>query len=309
MKSEAQHKSACQTLKRGKRVPMDPFRSLVPALGPLVDGFILSSAVGPLQALLQSVTSSRGTPTERNERESMYAIAHRTNSCHLIGRVLAAGANAIEIDVRFGLGSWYVEHDFVHPLSTTLSSWLASAQEAFHIFSTRWTLLIVDIKTSRDNNLEALRSTIRNALPDLYAIYSISNLEDATAFDHVIPSLHLKDGLAVDYHNNPLEVRDFFIQRGVTRFWYGNGINAPMHHMVELFGPNVRRSLAEAAVLKRATPRFRTYAWTVPTEALVAEYLCFCDGVMVNEDLIPAAVGMIERIGQLAIPGRDSPFW
>ncbi len=219
------------------------------------------------------------------KRRPAYLIAHRQNDKGDIAGALQKGANAIECDVRVKDNEWYVDHDGVYAWSTKLSDWLVQAADCASSFGQAFALIVFDIKTPE--KLASLRSAVRAALPaDLNTIFSIADYSDRNAFAEIAGDLKPNEGLAIDAHNSPSEVEDYFNCIGVSQYWYGNGI------FTGGIGPHVYESLVKACGLRDEGKGIKkAYVWTLAKDSSIRDYLYSVgvDGVMVNPSTLADA--------------------
>ncbi|KAI9016739.1 hypothetical protein DFJ74DRAFT_644613 [Hyaloraphidium curvatum] len=231
---------------------------------------------------------------------SLYVIAHRCNDVPKISQSLALGCNDIEIDAIRINGRWYADHGELAAIDrillvqrTFMRDWADGAAAAYGQFRHQWLVLIVDLKNYAET--ADLYLQLRERLPHLFIIFSVSHQDSAQgAFGPIWPLQSDRDGYAVDGNNNWGHVVYWFQSRGITRSWYGNGLNAAMNGV-------------EGAGARGDT--YRTYAWTLRREQ-VRDFSrgARCDAVMVNQDTIADAVAAARDEGVLAVPGYHNPF-
>src|SRR5262249_58412444 len=91
----------------------------------------LTALALPLAALLASSPAWAGA-----KKRPLYVIAHRCNDPEKVTAAVAAGANAIECDPRWGRvtvfakRNWFIDHDGVYAWSTRLDPWLDAVAAA-----------------------------------------------------------------------------------------------------------------------------------------------------------------------------------
>lgn len=247
-------------------------------------------------------------PKER--QRPVYLIAHRCNDPEDIEKALSQGANAIECDLRWDAANnyWKVDHDILADWSTKLSDWLDAAKKAADKHGDKFALIVFDIKTPEQ--LPNLLNTAREALPDdLNLLFSTASYEDRGCFDPILNSLRKNEGVAIDEHNNPQEVKEHFTSKGVTNFWYGNGITGLG---LPLLGPNVWPSAKKAAKMRDHDQAIKkVYVWTVATDESIGEYLSIArvDGVMVNTPKLQEAKKILNAAWDARLAERaDNAF-
>lgn len=234
----------------------------------------------------------------------VYIINHRTNSEGDIEDALKEGANALEIDVQYGNGQWVVDHDGVFLWSTELDDWLDTAAEMAEEFGEAFALIIFDIKTPVQ--LMDLRNKARNKLPaGLNRIFSVAEYSSRTALQAIDQGLRSYEGVAIDFDNDPVRVQSHFTGRGVTNFWYGNGICVPCLAL------NVRSSLVQATGLRDGGAGIKkTYVWTLGQKSSIADYFknVKVDGVMVNTGEVTMARNTAVQEGKRISVRSESAF-
>lgn len=221
-------------------------------------------------------------------KKPVYVIAHRINDADEIEEALDKGANAVELDVRWGRitifnkRNWYVDHDGVYVWSTKLKDWLKECQRLHkdkpNLFK-KLALIIFDIKTPKQ--LLHLRSKVRETLPhDLNVIYSVGNYNDRYKLIVLKDGLKTNEGLAIDYKASPTKVRNFFVEKGVDNFWYGDGICAGC------IEPNrVSTNISNAVKMRNDRREIKgVYTWTYAAYERILFYIQDkdVDGILVN---------------------------
>lgn len=120
-----------------------------------------------------------------------------------------------------------------------------------------------------------LLMTIRQHLTfdnDLNIIISIANRDhnQGAFFDRIVDILGPREGLMIDFENDPGAVSNYFTNRGVTNQGYGNGISFTNF----ILGPYYRYALEAACGIRAhaGRPRF-IYVWTVNAHDELREYI------------------------------------
>jgi glycerophosphoryl diester phosphodiesterase len=217
----------------------------------------------------------------------VYIIAHRINDTDDIEKALDQGANALELDVRWGRvflfskRQWYVDHDGVYFWSNTLNNWFKGYQRLQRdkpdLFE-KLALVIFDIKTPEQ--LIRLRNEVRQVLPKKNVIYSVNSYEDRDKLIILKNDLKNNEGLAIDYKADPIDVRNFFVEKGVHNFWYGDGVCAGCYEP-----PRVSRNIIKAVDQRNKEHGIKgVYAWTYAACDSIYHYIQErdVDGIMVN---------------------------
>jgi glycerophosphoryl diester phosphodiesterase len=213
----------------------------------------------------------------------VYLIGHNTNSIAEVRAALAAGANAIEIDVTAyedNLDALCIDHAGLtgdspgDPGAPRFSDYLRALRPIADQMGERLALVVFDVKSpaATPAHGRTMLKDIRAILTSgtrLNIVMSVADvtsstpykLNGATVFDDIVSTLDPREGLMVDQDDSPDRVASFFRSRGVTRFCYGNGTSFNLSDE----GAMVYRTPIEQACWMRATklgPRF-IYAWTV----------------------------------------------
>ncbi|MBC7891196.1 MAG: hypothetical protein H7Y12_03200 [Sphingobacteriaceae bacterium] len=275
--------------------------------GPLVAGALGAPGWWSAQWKIDAgVRAAQAAP--RVAVRPLYVVAHRCNSPSLLTDALNRGANAIEFDVRYGKPvagadpAWYVEHDFANVGSTKLSDWLDAARPLAER-TPHWALLYVDIKTAE--RLDELKRMLREKLPaSIQILYSMGNYADRDAFDKVLP-LEANEGLSIDYHTNVQEVKDYFVSKGISRCWFGIGLNAGMS---EASKPMLLTASKEAVQVRNTTSQIaKTCVWTFESESSIRRYFdkVRVDAMLVNPRAIDIGIRVARENGRLAT--RNDP--
>ena len=166
--------------------------------------------------------------------QPVYIIAHRCNTDGDVSDVVSnQGINAIEADFSYGkplVGAdprWVVDHDGVFTFSTDLNDWLDDVAAT----SSTLSLVIFDIKDP-DGPLDQLYDKARAKLgADINLLFSIGDYESRNQFDQIKSRLENdpRAGAAIDFlvdDETQAKVQSFFISKGITKYWYGDGFNA-----------------------------------------------------------------------------------
>jgi glycerophosphoryl diester phosphodiesterase len=245
----------------------------------------LASAVGvsapiSLRAIMQRLA---------DPRRPFYLIAHRCNDLQSVIDAVAAGANAIECDIQFtdnqrGVGGieFVVNHDNDWTeVSDDLVPYLAGVVKVLRD-NPKVALWIFDLKDDDPADAVRLRNTIRKHLTDHVPINVILSQADYASrgfFEPIKGGLRRGEGYAIDQHNHPDSVSDFFVTSGIDRHGYGNGIFQVGG------GEHVTRSIMSAVAQMWTERRIRwVYVWTIIEKSTMRNYIALgLDGIMVNE--------------------------
>lgn len=142
----------------------------------------------------------------RADLEPQYAFAHRVNTKNEIAPVLAAGINAIEIDICYDTNTqlWRVSHyDFNVCNGETLQEWLSTLNESLintEEYINQFAMLWLDIKTPGNENIAKLPDIVHNSeLPaQIKILYDLVgfNTNGQNAFQAIRDSLNANEGIS-----------------------------------------------------------------------------------------------------------------
>ncbi|RQP24722.1 PLAT/LH2 domain-containing protein [Piscinibacter terrae] len=214
-----------------------------------------------------------------------YIIGHNTNSLDEVRQALAAGANAVEIDVNV-----YESRPDQLCVSETgtldtdkggdddapaLPDFLAQLHGIAQLNPQNLALVIFDCKpkVATPEHGRTLLDLARRLLTfdsTLSIIISVASLDERSIFDQIRSDLGPREGLMVDEENDPEAIISLFSD--VANACYGNGV-APTFQSPTL-SPHVRPSLERASAFRTAAGKLKfVYAWTVGDEDALREYL------------------------------------
>ncbi|GAA3195094.1 PLAT/LH2 domain-containing protein [Actinocorallia longicatena] len=245
-----------------------------------------------------------------------YIVGHNPNSLAEARADLEAGANALEPDVQTYRSSplLCVSHGPGGGDAPTLEEYLTGLHSLAVEFP-QLALIVFDCKepvTSPEHGLELL-TAIREHLTydnDLNVIISIASRDDHqdAFFDHIVDRLGPREGLMIDYENDPGSVSNYFTGRGVVNQGYGNGIS----FFNRLIGPYYRYTLEAACALRAQAgrPRF-IYVWTTNTDNAMREYIRIGVDGIITDDLadLRGIIGEPEAASLVRLATRaDNPF-
>jgi glycerophosphoryl diester phosphodiesterase len=272
----------------------------------------LASAVG-----VQAPISLRAIMTRlADPRRPFYLIAHRCNDLEEVQAMISAGANAIECDIQFtdsqrdvGGIEFVVNHDHANnPRRDSLIPYLQGVVEILKN-NPQVALWLFDLKDDNPADAVRLRNVIRKHLTDhvpINILISQAAFDSRGFFVPIKDGLRPREGYAIDQHNHPDSVSDFFATNGIARHGYGNGI------FVAGGGEHVPSSVMKGAALKWSDRKIRfVYVWTLGAKAAMRDYIALgVDGIFVND--VPAlkavlAESAIKQQVVLASRARD-PF-
>ena len=250
-----------------------------------------------------------------------YVIAHRSNSVESVGSALAAGANAVEIDLKYDRdGERYcVNHDVTWFCDTDdlvkfLDGVLPLARRYPH-----WAMIIFDIKDAADGAKGlALIQTIRRHLTDhvpLASVISVPELEMRSLFDRLGANrtrLRTNEMLAIDFEDNPTETQAFFNAQGISNQGYANGVITYCFWCVFGWNAIILAGVTEGVSLREARRGIKfVYVWTLGRRQTMGEYIDLgVDGIMVNQNVIDRLLAELRQRPETVIlaPRTAQPF-
>jgi Glycerophosphoryl diester phosphodiesterase family len=217
-------------------------------------------------------------------QKTLYSIAHRCNTPEAVRSALREGANAVECDVNYYDGRFFVQHD-PGPGGADVNDFLQKIRKVADAVKERFALIIFDLKeTISGPRLKQVHSLVRSLLPNgtgIKVIYSVSSLSRGSIFKGILQELDPQEALSIDESDYPLKVQHFFEGLDIGRSCYGNGITAALP---EEFGGPIRESVRKAVLLKlrRHIIKF-VYIWTIDLKSSMRGYLDLgVDGIMTN---------------------------
>lgn len=235
-------------------------------------------------------------------RRPFYIVAHRANDPEDVGAALAAGANAIEADLRGD----FVDHDGEFPWSTRLSTWLDAVASA--AANQSFALLYLDIKTPE--KLPQIVANVTAKVPaTLPTLFSVAKLSSAPHLAAIVPTLAPNQGICIDEDGDATAAAKFFKATGLKRCWYGNGIF--------LFGPPHLLPGIEASI--RAGVAIRDTVdggidgvvhWTLEKEASLRMFIDIgVDAILVNADDLGTLRAIVESSPKVRAAARNDSPW
>lgn len=233
-------------------------------------------------------------------RRPFYAVAHRINSPRAIAEAIAAGANAIECDVRRTV----VDHDAALPWSTRLEDWMSAAATAV-AGHPQLALIYFDIK--EPDAAGEIVAAARRALPaSVSLLFSIASFANRQHLTPLVPGLRQNEGIAIDEHDVPADVDEFFGEVQAERTWYGNGIMVPGPPAAL---PVIERSLREAITLREQGTHLKKVAvWTLRRRDSMQQFINLgVDAILVDTDVIPLVLDVVAGSRYARLATRQDP--
>jgi hypothetical protein len=223
------------------------------------------------------------------EPRPFYIIAHACNHLVSVKNAVQAGCNAIECDIRRATNfyeepewEFTVRHDPIgsgESIKLYLDGLVKILQKNPQVAVVYFDIKDADVNTKR--LLEIIREHLTNIVP-VNVVLSHANFAGREMFNPLVGFLRDPgEGVVIDEHDSPQEVRDFFKGK-IARFGYGNGVFVVG---VPKYIPN---SILEGVALKWLERDIRwVYTFTLVTKASMRDYIAKgVDGIMSNcEDL------------------------
>ena len=233
-------------------------------------------------------------------KRPFYLVAHRINDPDGIGDAVRAGANAIECDVRENV----VDHDGSFPWSTKLTRWLDAAAVAARDLPSL-ALLYFDVK--EPSALSVIVDKVRSKIPEQFnVLYSIARFDDRHRFSSIVTSLRSHEGIAIDQHDDPDAVANYFASIGAQRCWYGNGIfvAGPPWTL-----PGIEQSIRRAVSIRDSTNRLaKVVVWTLEKGDSMSNFIGIgVDAILVARHAIPTLSSALQASSSARIARRDDP--
>jgi hypothetical protein len=220
----------------------------------------------------------------QRRRRPFYIIAHNPNTIDEAKEYLDLGVNALEPDIVFAEGRYYVSH--IEHLSyegvPLLEDYLQALKQLLEERKYNLALIIFDLKTANFDINEFMAVVKSN--------FSGGRCEDIAilmthADDHQFVGRYKGDypnvGIGVDESNTlPSELEEIFRKAGHKNFSYADGITTV------LTKPGIFEHIAEAQHCRDhcETESFKLiYTWTLGREASMRKYLdTYIDGIFVD---------------------------
>ena len=250
-----------------------------------------------------------------------YVIAHRANSVEDVEAALAAGANAVEIDLRYDrAGERYcVNHDVTwfcdaENLEAFLHGVLPLARRYTH-----WAMIVFDVKDVAEGSKgRALLRTIRRHLSDhvpLATVISVPRLDMRMLFEEFGAygvRLRANELVAIDQEDNPDETQASFRAQGIANQGYANGMVTYCFWCVFGWNDRILAGVSEALARRDANRGIGfVYVWTLGRRRTMAEYINLgVDGIIVDRQAIHRLLAELDMQASRVVlaPRISSPF-
>jgi glycerophosphoryl diester phosphodiesterase len=233
----------------------------------------------------------------------IYVIAHRTNALRSLEEAIAAGANAVECDVRHDV----IDHDGAFPWSTSLTEWLETASDLASRYE-HFGLIYFDVKEPR--SLPALVANARSKLPStLSCVFSIADFEDRACFDSIIGNLGEREGIVIDAMPDVTTYAKW-LESHVKEIpsWYSYGVpSRKERHSLESVMPSIRSAL----LYRNQRQSFaKVCVWTLTEQTLMQTYLnTGVEALVVERPAVPDMLALVSTAPDVRLATRaDDAF-
>lgn len=241
-----------------------------------------------------------------------YIIGHNPNTVADAVNYLRAGANALEPDVHYTNGQYYMGEGTTST-DLALSSYLQGLCVAFTTDSSLVPALIMFDTKNSDGNILDLISCIQQNFSSKFNDTAISITRSlATEHEHVFfapaaGSLFANWATGVDEHTEPEYTDAFFKSLGITTYTYADGISIQVPLLAEIYLPRIKRAVA----MRDTGTSFKlVYAWTLDLQHEIETFLNLNpDGLITDSpaSLKSIITGKFSAQYRLATPA-DNPF-
>ena len=234
-------------------------------------------------------------PQPLPSQRPVYIIAHRVNGHDEPGKMLEAGANALEIDLRYETknGRWCVNHDTVKFCDEdSISKWFDALKKLPESILKKISLIYFDIKDNGGHSsaIKQLQNYINNefqqdsSLTRVKKVFSVAKYEDRGFLEPLYSSLSVDEFVLIGQESDFVKSIDYFIRHGVSNFCAGNGVFVYLPTTQK-----IRDSIAKAVEMRdrnneRCKPQC-VFSWTYARESTIEEFLeVGVDGLLVGGD-------------------------
>ena len=203
-------------------------------------------------------------------------------------RYLQQGANALEPDVHFTDGEFYMG-ECTTSTDLKLSSYLQGlAQQLAVNPSYAPALIMFDTKNSDGNILAMLQCVHDNFASQFSSTAIVVTRSQATEDEHMFFSpaagkLAANGAVGVDEHTEPEFADAFFKSLGITNYSYADGISIPL--LSEFFWDRIQRAVAQR---DKGNSFKMVYTWTLDSPLDVRRFLGLETDGMITDS--PAAL-------------------
>ncbi|HXD93079.1 MAG TPA: hypothetical protein VNX01_07680 [Bacteroidia bacterium] len=240
---------------------------------------------------------------------NFFIIGHNPNTVADAMRYLQTGANALEPDVHFVNGDFYMGEGTTST-DLSLTMYLKGLTQQLVINPIYIPSLIMFDTKNSDGNIASMFECIQTNFSSQFnnTVIMITR-SHATEDEHIFFSpmagkLTANEGIGVDEHTNPKEADLFFKSLKVKNYTYADGISIPV--LSEIFWERIKNAVA----LRDTGSSFKmVYAWTLDHPMDIHSFLKLNPDGMITDS--PAALKEILKSYpdqyQLALLGYN-PF-
>jgi len=276
---------------------------------------------GAIALLALTILSVGSEALHAEQPRPFYVIAHRSNSVEAVEAALAAGANAVEVDLKY-------DHDGERHCVNHDVTWFCDEEDLVKFLDDvrplarrypHWSMIIFDNKDPVDGakglaQIQMIRRHLTDHVP-LASVISVSQLDMISLFDRLGPNgtdLRPNEMLSIDYENDPTETQAFFNAQGLSNQGYANGVTTYCFWCVFSWNAHIFDSVAEAVSLRDARRGIKfVYVWTLGRRQTMAEYIDLgVDGIFVNQNLIERLLTELRQRPERVVlaPRNARPF-
>jgi len=208
---------------------------------------------------------------------NFFIIGHNPNTISDAVNYLSAGANALEPDIHFVNGAYYMGEGTT---STDLSlvDYLTGLVTALQTNPALTPVLIMFDTKNSTGNIQSLFDCIQTNFSTLYpdtAIMVTRSQVQGDEFNFFAPgagaaTLSPNRALGIDEHTEPEYVDSFFKTLNTLNYTYADGISILAPLLAGFFKPRIERAVA----MRDAGNSFKfVYSWTLDSTGDITEFL------------------------------------
>ncbi|MGZ4054684.1 MAG: glycerophosphodiester phosphodiesterase [Bacteroidia bacterium] len=204
-----------------------------------------------------------------------FIIGHNPNTVADAINYLTAGANALEPDVHFTNGVYYMGEGTTST-DLSLTDYLQKLSLALNVNPALTPALIMfDTKNSNGNIPDLLNCIQTNFSAQFKDTAILITRNHATEEEHIFfapaaGSLSPNKALGIDEHNEPEFADSFFKSLNVSSYTYADGISIKVPLLADLFIGRIKR----AVKMRDAGNSFKmVYAWTLDSPDEIKAFL------------------------------------
>ena len=252
--------------------------------------------------------------------EPLWILGHNTNSIEAVHAALDQGANAVEIDVTayaHDRSALCIDHAGLlgdDPGRASAPAFERFLRELRQVVDRRPELCMVELDlkppAARPELGPVLQGAVRDILTRDTTLSVILSVADVTTrhadrprgssvFDRIHGDVRAREGFLIDADHDIDGVAEFFLDKGVTRFGYGNGTAVPL---LDEAAPVYRTPIEKACWMRavRGAPGF-VEAWTVNSVDNLALYLRLGVNGLICD---PEGIERVRHLLQHGAPGQ-----